>query len=162
MFNALNTRGVVGLLAALLFLVGGGCSTARHTEIGCGGQGRAETSENHVRGSPNETRSDYVSCNSSFVITPDRLASVRYKALSGDNDSAARLVSYYEFVRHDRAEALYWATISAENGNRGGMHTVATFLSEDGKGLESSVRARYWLERAAQEGDIVAKMMLSK
>jgi len=42
------------------------------------------------------------------------------------------------------------------------MHTVATFLSEDGKGLESSVRARYWLERAAQEGDIVAKMMLSK
>ena len=59
----------------------------------------------------------------------------------------------------NRKEAEYWAVISAENGDVSGQY-LAGFILKDAPDTRDRRRARYWLRRAAEQGNDHARSAL--
>jgi len=94
-----------------------------------------------------------------YQIPTENVAATRKEALEGSPDAAQRLYDYYAMYLLDRKEAIYWAQISAENGNPAGQHAYGSRLLKLGD-EESKMRALYWLRRAAGSGVSASKDLL--
>ncbi len=84
-------------------------------------------------------------------------------ALSGSGEAALRLAQ--GIAPDDLSGRHYWLHIAAQYGSPEGMRRLAQALIElpDATyGRVHRIRARYWLERAAQAGDIEAKNLMSQ
>jgi TPR repeat protein len=99
--------------------------------------------------------------NAPFIIAPDDLEAVEKQALEGSSDAALRLYQFYRKVVLNEETATYWAQIAAENGNVVGQYAFGLYLLErdDSK---SALRARYWLGRAADQGNPRARSVLER
>lgn len=98
--------------------------------------------------------------NEDLLLSDQQIAADSQKALSGDGDAAKELGGYYLMAVGDRTKAEYWYRIAAENGDPGAQRSYANLLLQDPK--ESRVRAIFWLQRAADGGDYLAKVTLEK
>ena len=87
-----------------------------------------------------------------LVIDEKDLPSFEQKALDGNPESARRLSSFYDMVRNDRKQAVYWAMIAAENGSVVGQYNLG-FLLRDDPDPKNRRRALYWLKRVSKSGD---------
>ena len=85
--------------------------------------------------------------NAGLVIPNDELQSVQDRALAGDGPAAKRLYSYFAIIKHSQQEAIYWATIGAENGDIVCAYNLGYELKARG-GRDDKIRAIYWLEKA--------------
>lgn len=84
-------------------------------------------------------------------------------ALSGSGEAALRLAK--GMAPDDISGQHYWLHIAAQYGSPEGMRRLAQALIElpdTTYGRVHRIRARYWLERAAQSGDIEAKNLMSQ
>lgn len=90
--------------------------------------------------------------NQMFVIKESDLPRMEKDALAGSGETAFHLWQFYELVKLDYKEALYWATISAENGYPSGEYTLGFILRND-PNARSKERALYWLRKCARRGD---------
>lgn len=98
--------------------------------------------------------------NEGLLLSDKQITADSQKALGGDGDAAKELGGYYLMAVGDRAKAEYWYCIAAENGDPGSQRSYANLLLKDSK--ENNVRAIFWLQRAADGGDSLAKVMLEK
>lgn len=93
--------------------------------------------------------------NAVFVPPHSSLPKLEREALMGSGDAALKLAGYYQYVVNDPNQALYWYTISAENGSLSGMYNLAFMLNAytDPKnhGSKNFVRARFWLNKIRKE-----------
>lgn len=84
-------------------------------------------------------------------------------ALSGSGEAALRLAR--DIAQGDLSGRHYWLHIAAQYGSPEGMRRLAQALNElpDATyGIVHHIRARYWLERAAQAGDLEAKNLMTE
>ena len=80
-------------------------------------------------------------------------------ALEGSGEAARRLSTHYLMARNDRSQAVYWALISAENGDVGGQYYVGYLLKDD-PDAKNRKRAIFWLSKAASQGSGIAQRLL--
>ena len=103
--------------------------------------------------------------NAGLDIPQNEIPVLQESALRGDGKAALRLAQFYGY-KGDSVADRYWLTISAEDGNAVGMNNLGVHLFQGfGKKWEKtdrkdSIRARFWLERAVQEGSPVARAWL--
>ena len=90
--------------------------------------------------------------NEAFIIPEPDLPKLEADALSGSQEAAFRLYLFYEFVRLDPKQSLFWVTISAENGHPVGQYNLGVKLTND-KDLRNRQRALFWLRRSADQGN---------
>jgi hypothetical protein len=95
-----------------------------------------------------------------MTIAEKDIPTIGEKAIDGDPEAAQRLCSFYH-LRGDRTQAIYWATIAAENGSVAGQYNLG-FLLRDDPDPRNQRRARYWLKRAAEGGDETAAALLKE
>jgi hypothetical protein len=74
-----------------------------------------------------------------------------HKALLGSPEAADTIVGIY--CLYPNSDALYWASIAAENNSRNGAFSMANFLSESYRGVEAysdyqREREYFWLQKA--------------
>ncbi|HXH11320.1 MAG TPA: hypothetical protein VNP04_16355 [Alphaproteobacteria bacterium] len=97
----------------------------------------------------------------SLIIPEAELPSLKHEALKGSPDAAFRLSLYYESVRLDFKEGLFWTQIAAENGHPSGQYNYGFRLRND-PDPRNRLRARFWLERAAENGVSLAVDLLKE
>lgn len=102
-----------------------------------------------------------LSGNESFDIKNSELSKIKREAYNGAADAAFRLYQYYDFVRLDYKEGMYWLTVAAENGHPVAQYNLARRLLDDQDKLKKQ-RARFWLKKLAEKGDHDAVEMLKK
>jgi hypothetical protein len=95
----------------------------------------------------------------SLIIPDVELPKLEREALKGSPDAAFRLYRYHQSVRLDFKEGLFWAQIAAENGHPVGQYNLG-FLWRNDPDPRNRLRARFWLERAAEKGDSLAVDLL--
>lgn len=94
-------------------------------------------------------------------IPLDEINSKKAEALRGSGLAAFQLYNYYDVVRLDREESLFWVTISAENDYPSGMYALGFRLTERAN-PNDQMRARYWLEKAEKNGVPLAHDLLNR
>jgi hypothetical protein len=102
-----------------------------------------------------------MSLNAGLEIPENEIPHLEEAALHGSGKSALKLALFYGAVKHDLDKQMYWATISAEDGDPIGMNNLAYLLlhgpgASEKKDRRSEIRARFWLERSAQAGNALA------
>lgn len=97
----------------------------------------------------------------SLIIPEAELASLEHEALQGSPDAAFRLHRYYQSVRLDFKEGLFWAQIAAENGHPVGQYNLGFILRND-PDPRNRLRARFCLDRAADNGVSLAIDLLKE
>ncbi len=102
---------------------------------------------------------DWRMINAKHQIPTHELGAVKSAALEGSADAAQRLYKHYSMLSLDEAQALFWAQISAENGNPQGQHAYGFMLLQK-KDKESTVRATYWIRLAAGQGVSASQELL--
>ena len=95
------------------------------------------------------------------IISREQFPKLEKEALLGVPESAFRLSLFFESVRLDMKEALYWLTIAAENGHAVAQYNLAVFLLED-RDTRSRQRARFWLKQASKQGHTKATELLKE
>jgi TPR repeat protein len=100
--------------------------------------------------------------NDDLNLSSTEIASLQTAALSGSGKAANRLGIYYGCYKNDEDGYLYWATISAEDGDPTGYYTLGLLLSEKRKDPDAQLRARYWLQRAETSGNKEAADLASE
>lgn len=99
--------------------------------------------------------------NKGFQIPAGEIEARKEQALIGSGLAAFQLYNYYDVVLLDRKTSFYWATISAENDYPPGMYALGFRLAEE-KDRGSLTRARFWLEKAADRGEPLARSVLKQ
>ena len=91
----------------------------------------------------------------------DELSMLKNDAMAGSGLAARRLASWYAKLPDSQNTYEYWTHIAAENGSAIGQYNAALiYISKEG-GQHSQVRARFWLEKAASQGDVKAQEELA-
>jgi TPR repeat protein len=103
--------------------------------------------------------------NEGLDIPAKDIPSLEGAALGGSGGSALRLALFHRFIRHDWVQYSYWITISAENNDPVGTYDLAYLLVygrdvKPGRGHKNALRARFWLQRSAEQGNEHAKEAL--
>ena len=109
----------------------------------------------------NELKHTYVMGNESLVLSDAQIKALEPQALKGSAEAAERLCDFYDFIRNDYAESMFWAQIAAENGGHINEYNYGFMLRGD-PNPRNQQRARFWLERAAKNGDKKAEELLKK
>ena len=99
--------------------------------------------------------------NVGLEIPSDEIEPLEIEALRGSGAAALRLFNYYDVIVVDREESLRWATVAAENDDPGGMYSLGFELARS-KDDKSGIRARYWLKKAAANGESLANSLLKE
>lgn len=94
--------------------------------------------------------------NSGLALPANEIPALEEAALRGSGTSAFRLSQHYGYVR-DHLSSSYWLTIAAEDGDPVAMHNLAYQLlygrdPKEKTPRKDEIRARFWLERAVQQG----------
>jgi TPR repeat protein len=97
--------------------------------------------------------------NKGLEVPAEKIEAFELEALSGSGSVALKLSNHYDAVALDSAKGLYWATVSAENDYSGGMYALGFKLAQK-RDEKSRIRARYWLEKAARNGESLAEGIL--
>lgn len=119
------------------------------------------------------TKPEPVMGNAGLIIADADLPQLQHDALRGSPDAAHRLFLFFEAVKIDLPEAMYWASIAAENGHPGGQYTYGYLLLHEPHlaaihitSPEHKARAReraiFWLEKAAAQGIELAEKVLRR
>lgn len=103
------------------------------------GQGQGKVSEHPTFG------------NAPYLLSETEIHDLGAEALTGNGEAAYRLAQFYNFVRLNRTEALYWMAIAAENGLPVGIYGFG-FMLRTSTSERDRIRARYWLEKARSIG----------
>ena len=114
-----------------------------------------------LTGNPGKADDQPVMGNAPFVISDKDLPIVKNEALGGSGEAALRLYKYYRKIALDPKSAIYWAQVAAENGDPIGQYTFGLELLEL-KDEQSETRARYWMRRAADQGNSRARDVLDR
>jgi TPR repeat protein len=86
-----------------------------------------------------------------IMVPTKEYSAVVQQALAGSGEAAHRLAT--QFVMTGRiSEAIFWATIAAENGHQGGMFNLGYQLSQS-RDPKQRVRARFWLNKLVLSGN---------
>lgn len=110
---------------------------------------------------PDQPPDYYVMGNKSLVLSAREIEEFQREALRGCPKAALRLYAFYESVRMDYAESLYWLRIAAENDSSVGQYNLGLALRDDADSRNRQ-RARFWLERSAANGDSLAQELLKE
>lgn len=103
----------------------------------------------------------YTTCSSCNPPVSDQpLEELMKKAKDGDADSAYEVAQYLDYVMKDVEGAIYWSRLAAQHGNPKHQFELAYFLRKDGPTYNCS-EAKYWLERASEQGYEPATLALS-
>lgn len=86
----------------------------------------------------------------SVFVPKAEYAEVVRQALDGSAEAALRLESQYSLTAR-YAEAIFWATIAAENGSQIGAYNLAFTLAYSPH-ADQRRRARYWLKKLIAAG----------
>jgi TPR repeat protein len=103
--------------------------------------------------------------NQDMVLSDAEIQSYSQQALQGDIDAAGKLAGFYLIVQGNRNEAEKWYRISAENGSIAAQRGYGEMLLEDSKknqNSQSKIRGMYWLKKAMDAGDPMARSALEK
>ncbi len=101
--------------------------------------------------------------NASCNLTEAQVTDFTARGLVGDGDAAWRLCEYYEFIKFDQAAALKWMEIAAKDGNLSGQYNLAHEYEGAFDARKRDLdKARYWYQRAADQGDADAKSKLAE
>jgi TPR repeat protein len=92
--------------------------------------------------------------------TFNELPDLKSQAARGSASAAIDLSLWYMKFPDGRDTQQYWATIAAENGSSAGQQRLGELLLMDKSDPLSQVRARFWLERSAAQGNSLAKRRL--
>ncbi len=84
---------------------------------------------------------------------------LQQQALIGAPEPALRLHFFYDRIRQDPNESRFWARISAQNGDPVGQCTFGVILNRE-PDPKSRLRAKFWLKRAAESGNLHALKLL--
>jgi TPR repeat protein len=87
------------------------------------------------------------------------LPSLRVQAMQGSAAAAMRL-SLWHMTVMEKEDDLFWTRIAAENGSAVAQYNLALKLLADQKSDLNMIRAKFWLEKAAANGDQYAKEKL--
>jgi hypothetical protein len=112
-------------------------------------------------GQPGLADDEPVMGNAPFIIPSADLPTIEKQALEGSPDAAQRLYRYYRKVALNSEAAVYWAQIAADNGDATGQYAFGLELLER-KDEDSAVRAKYWIRRAAEQGNSRARDVLDR
>src|ERR1700728_4695269 len=88
----------------------------------------------------------HITQNEGFAIPAADAGRLKDQALRGDGDAALRLAMD---PKQDTTGALYWFTISAEDGDERGMEWLGILL-DNRDDSQSKVRACYWLKKSGK------------
>jgi hypothetical protein len=100
-----------------------------------------------------------VDLNASDEIPDDQLPKVKAAALSGDVAACTRLYNYYAFIKDDDLQTEKWMHLAADYGDVTAQYNLG-FLYEVSPKLKDIHLAKYWLQKAAQNGNANAKAEL--
>lgn len=78
-----------------------------------------------------------------YGLPEKELKTLKTKALKGDSKSGNRIAIYYEAVKNDHNEAMFWYKLSAEQGNKDSALSLAYHYSEV---FNEPEKAIYWYE----------------
>lgn len=102
-----------------------------------------------VLGAPK--KAEPISANSSLGLTVAQRDELISEANSGNNNAAARLGMFYDFVTKDRESAYYWFTKAALNGHVMSQYNLGV-RSLGKRSFESCTEAKYWFDLASKNG----------
>jgi TPR repeat protein len=105
--------------------------------------------------------SDPVSMNASLDLTVSQKARLIARANRGDNEAAARLGMYFDFVAGHHPAAYFWFRKAALNGHVKSQFNLGV-RSLGKKTFQSCNEARYWFEMAKKNGKESAQKELSR
>lgn len=92
---------------------------------------------------------------SDLDLSKRQISTLTAAAGSGNGEAAFRLYFYYQTVKNDYATAWNWLKKSAELGCHKAQYSLSYQYTNNPK-VKNSVLARYWLKKAAENGDIDA------
>jgi TPR repeat protein len=95
-----------------------------------------------------------------LFASKDEVMKLKLSAMQGSGPAAARLASWYRVQPVGMDTTDYWTTIGAENGDSASQYNLAMFLLHDKPDALARERARFWLTRAASQGDPMARKYL--
>lgn len=104
---------------------------------------------------PFETMNEAINPMKDILVPTVEYIEVEQQALDGSAEAALRLERQYAMTAR-YSEAIFWATIAAENGSSLGVYQLAYTLaySPDPKQRQ---RARYWLKKLIAAGGELGK-----
>lgn len=88
--------------------------------------------------------------NSTLFVPKEERDTVERQALEGDAESALRLSLPYMMTSR-MVDAIFWATIAAENGSMSGAYRLGYMLAGSPH-ANQRLRARFWLKKAIAGG----------
>ena len=97
---------------------------------------------------------------SDIVIAEADRPHMEDSALRGDATSAFKLYRY-DYFRGRTQDALFWARISAENNHPAGAYSYGFLLAKQ-EDFHSKLRAEFWLKKASEDGDELARKELER
>jgi TPR repeat protein len=86
---------------------------------------------------------------SHYSLTEAQINKLQGEALAGSPEVALKLFFYHKYFSLNPEESLYWARISAQNGDPVGQYEYGVLLSM-GSDPRSRQRANFWTERAVE------------
>jgi TPR repeat protein len=101
--------------------------------------------------SSSNPESNFVMSGQVYSLTDNEVQRLADEALGGTAEGAFRLYLFFELVKGDHLEALFWLQIAAENGHPIGQYNFGGMLRKD-PDPRNRQRARFWFERAAENG----------
>jgi TPR repeat protein len=89
----------------------------------------------------------------------EELPALKVQAMKGSPSAARMLARHYMKLPDGENTFEFWSRIAAENGSAAGQWNYAVSLEKEKDSL-SRIRARFWIERAAAQGDAMARNRL--
>jgi TPR repeat protein len=85
------------------------------------------------------------------LIPAQEIPKLQKEALQGSSEAAHRLATYYETIKLQLDEAIYWNQIRVENGDTDARYDLGACLIAMSDPA-SRIRGRYWLMQLQSNG----------
>lgn len=89
--------------------------------------------------------------NVDYFLDSVQLNEFSIKGMSGNADSAERVMNYYIFVKREKKRSKFWAQIAAENGSPAAQFMLYQ-LTANSRNVDDQRRALFWLGMSANNG----------
>jgi len=101
--------------------------------------------------------------NASFGLSEEQITDYQIAAKSGDGYAASKLSNYFTYIKNDHIAGFYWLSLAATNNFADSQMLLGQCYLEGFYNCQIDTNiARYWYEKATQNGCKQAQVELNK
>ncbi len=118
--------------------------------------------DNQIKHNKSKKKTEVIGLNDSVDMTVKHRQELMNRANDGDGGAANALGMYYDIIKSDMGNAIYWLRKGAENGSAIAQYNLANVLLRRKNSRTNREEAIHWLEVSEQKGIIAAKSVLER